>query len=98
MGEGWINLLGQVPLVAVFIWYTLELTKRNQEAAEKRDAQMQTFLKEQRDADRAILTQLVDELHGVRTCLDSHDRKTDEAISVMRDRARVPKSTRQKEG
>lgn len=32
---GWVSLLIQVPLVGVFIWYSLEMNKRMQEAQEK---------------------------------------------------------------
>lgn len=33
----WVSLLVQVPLVGVFIWFTLRLTKMNQDAQAKRD-------------------------------------------------------------
>ncbi len=35
--ENWYQLLIQVPLVGAFIWFTLRLTKMNQEAQAKRD-------------------------------------------------------------
>lgn len=31
----WVSLLIQVPLVGVFIWYSLEMNKRQQESQEK---------------------------------------------------------------
>jgi hypothetical protein len=83
-----INILVQVPLIAAFIWFVLELTKRNQEAMDHRDIQMQTFLKEQREADRAILGQLSEEIRDFRTDFLNHDRKTDNAITSMQERTR----------
>jgi hypothetical protein len=35
--EAWVSLLIQVPLVGVFIWYSLEQQKRNQASMDKRD-------------------------------------------------------------
>ena len=33
----WVSLLVQVPLVGVFIWFTLKMIRLNQEAQAKRD-------------------------------------------------------------
>ena len=33
----WVSLLVQVPLVGVFIWFTLKMIKLNQDAQAKRD-------------------------------------------------------------
>lgn len=35
--ENWISLAVQVPIVGLFIWFTLEMNKRNQEAMATRD-------------------------------------------------------------
>lgn len=35
MADSWISLLVQVPLVGVFIWYSLEMSKRMQESQMK---------------------------------------------------------------
>jgi hypothetical protein len=35
--DAWISLFIQVPLVGVFVWYSLELTRRNQAAQDLRD-------------------------------------------------------------
>ena len=37
MEKEWVSLLVQVPLVAAFIWYSLEQQKRNQVSMDKRD-------------------------------------------------------------
>ena len=42
--EAWVSLLVQVPLVGVFIWYSLEMQKRNQASQEKRDTAYLTAL------------------------------------------------------
>jgi hypothetical protein len=83
------NILTQIPIVAAFIWFVLEYSKRNQEALDKRDEQMQQFLQEQRKADREVLSQLVGELHDFRREFDEHDQATNEAIITMKERVKL---------
>lgn len=72
-----LNILIQIPFVAVFIWYS-----------DRKDRLFQEFLREERAARAEQMHELAAEVRGVRDCLDSHDRKTDEAISTMRERTR----------
>lgn len=77
MSDVFISIVTQVPVVAAFIWFALEIDKRN--AA--RDSQMQTFLREQRSEDRQVLQHLVDKM-------DQHDQRVTTAITAMEERTR----------
>ena len=46
--EAYIGLLVQIPLVGIFVWFSLTLIKIFLTSLEKRDAQWQSFLDEQR--------------------------------------------------
>lgn len=55
MESSWINLLIQVPLVGIFVWYALATNKNYDERAAKRDADWRDFLDKQRElTDRSI--------------------------------------------
>lgn len=81
MSDVFISIVTQIPVVAAFIWFALEIDSRNS----KRDEQMQTFLREQRNEDREVLRQLV-------TKMDDHDSKVTTAITQMSERTRPRKS------
>lgn len=84
-----VNLLIQLPIVAVFIWYSERMNK-----------QFQDFLKEQREADRKTIESLVQQVLRNNELLEVHDRKTDMAISTMKERTRprpTPRSGRTNE-
>lgn len=83
-----ISLLIQIPIVGIFIWYSLETNKRNSESQQKfillLQDQHQKFLEalDKRDAafenrNKAVLSILID-----------HDKKTDAAIATMYERTR----------
>lgn len=78
-----ISILAQIPVVAAFIWFALEIDKRNSQ----RDEQMQTFLREQRSEDREVLKRLVDRM-------DQHDSKVTAAILTMQERTRPREEVR----
>ena len=46
--EQYVGLLVQVPLVGIFIWFTLRIVDRFMASLDKRDTQWQSFLEEQR--------------------------------------------------
>lgn len=60
--DAWVSLLIQVPLVGIFIWFTLKLNEQNQTAATKRDDEWRGFLKEQREASNAALARIAEEV------------------------------------
>ncbi len=64
------SILVQMPIVALFIWYS-----------ERKDKQFQSFLSQQRQADRSILDKLT-------KAFDDHDRKMEKAITKMEERTR----------
>ena len=59
-----ISLLTQLPIVAIFIWYS-----------ERMNRQFQAFLKEQRDADRKILADMLEELKCLELKAEAHDAR-----------------------
>jgi len=65
MPEGLANLLIQIPLVGIFIWFILERDKRSDLAEEKRDKQWREFLSEQREASNAAISRLAEEIKSI---------------------------------
>lgn len=70
-----IQILVQLPIVAVFIWYSDRINK-----------QFQEFLKEQRAADRAVLRDILEEIKDLREDHQDHDKRVTRAIDLMDDR------------
>ena len=71
VGE-WINLLVQLPLVGVFIWFTLRLMQMVQDEREKRDTEWRTWLSDKQDKTEGVLiglttsfTQLSEKTHAI---------------------------------
>ena len=52
----------QLPIVGVFMWFTLELMKREQAERMKRDEDWRKFLIEQRDAANHGMSRLAEEI------------------------------------
>jgi hypothetical protein len=75
--EFWI----QIPILGAFIWYSLELLRRQQSALDKRDSQMQAFLQEQRQQDREAMIELG-------RLLKEHDERAVAAIARYEERTR----------
>lgn len=46
--DAYISLLIQIPLVGIFVWFTLKIIKTFMDFLEKRDASWQAFLDNQR--------------------------------------------------
>jgi hypothetical protein len=72
-----LNLLVQLPIVAVFIWYSDRMNK-----------QFQEFLKSQREDDRIVIRSLVTQIECMDQRLENHDVTTTEAIAVMKERTK----------
>lgn len=62
-----ISVLAQVPLVGAFIWFVLELTKRQQAEQTERDHQWRTFLTEQGSSNNEALGRMAIELRATAT-------------------------------
>lgn len=71
------QILIQLPIVAIFIYYTQYMNK-----------QFQEFLRVQREEDRKILDRLATLIDSLDRNLEIHDRKTDKAITKMEERTR----------
>lgn len=72
-----VNILIQVPIVAVFIWYTDRINR-----------QFQDFLKDQRDMDRKMIERMAAQVERVADTLDKHDDDVRSAIVQMEERTR----------
>jgi hypothetical protein len=66
MPESVINLLIQIPLVGIFIWFILERDKRSDVKQLERDEQWREFLKEQRAQNNAAVSRLAEEQKEMR--------------------------------
>lgn len=75
-----INILVQLPIVAVFIWYTDRINK-----------QFQEFLRDQRDMDRQMINRMAAQVERVADTLDKHDDDVRSAIVQMEERTRPRK-------
>lgn len=60
--DAYVNLLIQVPLVGIFVWFAHKQTQLFIEAQEKRDASWREFFKNQQDAVNAALGRLAEEI------------------------------------
>lgn len=74
--ESIINLLVQVPLVGIFIWFVLQITRSERterqamataakEEREKRDTEWRLFLAEQREAANSSTARLAEEIKSI---------------------------------
>lgn len=70
-----INLLGQLPLVAVFIWYSERMNRQSQE-----------FLREERAARQTQAEATNVELRSIVSSINEHDSSMDRKISIITDR------------
>jgi hypothetical protein len=63
--EAWLNLIVQIPVVGIFIWFILEWTKRNNVAQIARDREWRDFMREERKSHADNLSQLVEEIKTI---------------------------------
>jgi Na+/phosphate symporter len=98
-----VALLGQVPLVGIFVWFTLLIYKYNQEAQDKRDNEWRDFLREQREASNLALGRLAEEIKGVTVItsnvlaiLTAHDTRVQSAVPTMQEAVEEIKSSRER--
>lgn len=80
-----ISILAQIPIVAVFIWYSDRINR-----------QFMNFLENQRKEDRQVIAELTAEVKGVADCLSSHQDKTGTEHAVILDRLSTGKTTPRK--
>jgi hypothetical protein len=85
-------MLVQVPLVGVFIWFSLKMNEHNLAAMSKRDAEWREFLREQREANNQALGRLAEELKQntqglavVQNSVLTHDNSIREVMPMIRE-------------
>jgi len=86
----WISLLGQIPLVGIFIWFVLTMMDRESAERASRDDKWQTFLREQREANNNALARLAEEikcmameLAQMRQVLANHEIQTERRMKFL---------------
>jgi hypothetical protein len=80
---GWEQIAIQVPIVAAFIWYVLEMDKRNASYSKERDEQWRSFLADERRAFTESLNAIASTVKALADRMESHDERTKEAIIEM---------------
>lgn len=60
MDNTYISLLVQIPLVGIFVWFSLRLISVFLESIDKRDVQWQKFLEEQRKASHEAIAHMAE--------------------------------------
>jgi hypothetical protein len=85
-----ISLLVQVPLVAVFVWFTLEMTKRHSEAEMAMAARFQEEQKRRDEAQERRDLAYVQALGRIADKMEEHDERLGTAIIRMEERTAVP--------
>lgn len=59
------NLLAQVPLVGIFVFFILEWSKRLEKSQADRDSQWREFLREEREQRNEAIGRLAEEINAV---------------------------------
>jgi Na+/phosphate symporter len=63
--ESYISLLMQIPLVGMFIWFTIRQNHDFLSAMEKRDEQWRVFLKAQTDSRNDAIARIAEEVKNL---------------------------------
>lgn len=88
MDSSWISLLIQIPLVAFFGWYSLEMNKRSaesqkiyMEALDKRDQEYEKRNNALITAINSLATSITQEIRTIVDCQNEHDKFVRENVS-----------------
>jgi hypothetical protein len=79
----WESVALQIPIVAIFVWFVLEKSKRDAIAAEKRDSQWREFLAAQNIANAAALEKVASATQAVAEKLQEHHSIMAKAVTRM---------------
>lgn len=63
--DTWLNLLVQIPLVGIFVWFILERDKRSNASQLERDKEWRDFMREQREAHTSSISRLAEEIKAI---------------------------------
>ena len=80
MPEQFVNILIQLPVVALFIWFFDRVTTRFENNLTKKDEKQEAFLREERTARDRVLSEILGEIRDVKEKLTDHDQKVDNRI------------------
>jgi len=78
------GLLAQIPLVGIFVWFTLKIISIFMTELKMRDEQWRAFLEEQRSATISELKCLTAEMVRMNTILSAHDARVVEGRKTTR--------------
>lgn len=97
MSDMWITILGQIPFVAVFVWYSLEVGKQSRqaqdrflEALDKRDVSFEARTKSLIEAMNANNRAVIDTLNRMEVSANAHDNLVREKLATRRSRSVKP--------
>lgn len=83
----WSSLVTQIPVVAVFVWFTLEQQKRYQETMDKRETRYQESM-DKRDA------RYLEVLDKISEKIENHDKRVDGLVSGAVDAVKGPRRSK----
>lgn len=93
----WESLAIQIPIVAAFVWFVLEMDKRGVAAVQSRDEQWREFLANQSALTVDALSKLNQSVQEIDNKFDAHDRMLSEAIISMQVAAKMRQAAAKKE-
>ena len=89
-----ISIAAQLPLVAVFTWFSLRLLDRFQQDQQRRDDEWRAFLREEREARSEMASRLASEIREMGNAIerlatrhDMTERRIIEALQRIREGA-----------
>lgn len=86
MPQELINILIQLPVVALFIWFFDRMTVRFESNIEKQAQRQEAFLREERAARDKVLSEILYAIREVKEKLDDHDQKVETKINSAIDK------------
>jgi len=84
-----ISLLIQIPIVAAFIWYSLEMNKRNNEALKESQQRFLAALDRREESFEKRNQGVINAMSELTKILSNHDLETKKAIATMDERTKT---------
>ena len=86
----WLPIVGQVPITVLFVWFTLELLKRQSANDARRDHEWRDFLSQQRERNNEAISRIAEEVKllaqqiaAMNALLITHDARVVDAIRKL---------------
>lgn len=70
--EGWIGLAAQIPLVGIFVWFSLQLISYFLKSIDQRDAAWREFLRQQQEANNNAVKAMAERFADAIRSLDKN--------------------------